>query len=596
MKGLDNVSDAFHKLTLETHQLKWENDLPFSLDSNDIFFQVDALDEIEHVFIEPNLILQRASKDTNLVIGEIGFGFGLNFLSTCKSWLKNSNNGLLTFISIDHKVPTQTEIKRLFKKFKILKDLEDEFFESFDPIHKGINKFFFSNWNVELVLYIGDVIDAIRDLNGGFMMDAWYLDGFDPKANPVMWSNDVLDFIKIHSHKNTTLSTFSAAGFIRRGLSERGFEVERKKGFKFKRHHLAGSYSQIEQKQTFKRVAVVGSGIAGCSTAYHLAKKGHTVELFEINGEISSGASGNPLAALYPRFNPNEQPINTLNLSSFFYADRFYKSLNCDAYFRTGVAFLNHDKRTEKWIKKLKMLNREDLFVFSDEKNSTGYDNFEGVIFNHGGYLDPVKMNGCLIEHKNITVNKNYEFKSFDSNSSSVKLHFKDNKELTFDCLVLAHGSGLINFSSYLTLSKGQLAAAKISDSIQMPINSNGYILPLKDEVNWIGSSYENQFQNMDVNKSKLQEMIEFQCDQFNLQNAENECGSKTQIRVISKDKLPISGQYKEYKNVFLLGGLGSRGFCYGPILGDHIASLIGNNISPLEKIVTDSLQPNRFK
>ena len=80
------------------------------------------------------------------------------------------------------------------------------------------------------------------------------------------------------------------------------------------------------------------------------------------------------------------------------------------------------------------------------------------------------------------------------------------------------------------------------------------------------------------------------------LKKPQNECGSKTQIRVISKDKLPISGQYKEYKNVFLLGGLGSRGFCYGPILGDHIASLIGNNISPLEKIVTDSLQPNRFK
>ena len=89
MKGLDNVSDAFHKLTLETHQLKWENDLPFSLDSNDIFFQVDALDEIEHVFIKPNLILQRALKDTNLVIGEIGFGFGLNFLSTSKP-LSNS--------------------------------------------------------------------------------------------------------------------------------------------------------------------------------------------------------------------------------------------------------------------------------------------------------------------------------------------------------------------------------------------------------------------------------------------------------------------------------------------------------------------------
>ena len=63
------MSDAYHKLILETHKLKWEDDLPFSLDSNDIFFQDDALDEIEHVFIKPNLILERILEDTNLVIG-----------------------------------------------------------------------------------------------------------------------------------------------------------------------------------------------------------------------------------------------------------------------------------------------------------------------------------------------------------------------------------------------------------------------------------------------------------------------------------------------------------------------------------------------
>ena len=75
------------------------------------------------------------------------------------------------------KVPTKTEIKRLFKKFEILSDLEDEFFESFDPIHKGINKFFFSNWNVELILYVGDVIDAIKEpqwrLYDGCMVSRW---------------------------------------------------------------------------------------------------------------------------------------------------------------------------------------------------------------------------------------------------------------------------------------------------------------------------------------------------------------------------------------------------------------------------------------
>ena len=100
----------------------------------------------------------------------------------------------------------------------------------------------------------------------------------------------------------------------------------------------------------------------------------------------------------------------------------------------------------------------------------------------------------------------------------------------------------------------------------------------------------------MNINKNKLQEMVEFQSDKFNLKNPQNEPDSKAQIRVISKDKLPLTGQYKDNKNVFLLGGLGSRVFCYGPILGDHVASLISNNVSPLEKIIADSLEPNRFK
>ena len=37
-------------------------------------------------------------------------------------------------------------------------------------------------------------------------------------------------------------------------------------------------------------------------------------------------------------------------------------------------------------------------------------------------------------------------------------------------------------------------------------------------------------------------------------------------------------------KKSFILGGLGSRGFCYGPILGDHVANMIDGSISPLEK------------
>ena len=590
------MSDAFKKLALESHQLQWKDELPFSLDANDIFFQDEALNEIEHVFIKPNEIKHRSSVEKNLIVGEIGFGFGLNFLSTCQTWIQNSNEGLLTYLSIDHKIASHDEIKKLFKKFNELNDLEMTFFDCFEPIHQGINKFFFPQWSVELIIYVGDVLDAISDLDKNFKADAWYLDGFDPKLNNVMWSDPVLDFIQMHSYKNTTISTFTAAGFVRRGLTQRGFEVERKKGFKFKRHHITGKYSKLSKEKNPKKIAIIGSGIAGCSTAYHLAKNGHVVEIFEIESEISSGASGNPLAALYPRFNLNNEPLNLLNFSSFYYADRFYKSLDCDGYFETGIGFKINDKRTESWIKKLKALNREDLFSFSDNQNKTGLKDFRGVIFNHGGYIDPKKINQSLLDNENIKIHLRHEFKNFEIGSSNVTLRINDNNQCDYDYLVLAHGSGLINFSNDLSLSKGQLVAAKISNSIKMPINSSGYILPAKDGLNWIGASYDHQFKNLDVDEDKLKKMIALQEDQYGVKNNSQQYDSRAQIRTVSKNKLPIVGKYKQNENIIMLGGFGSRGFCYGPILGDHVASIIDKSPSPLEKNIATSLLPKNFK
>ena len=590
------MSDAFKKLALESHQLQWKDELPFSLDANDIFFQDEALNEIEHVFIKPNEIKHRSSVEKNLIVGEIGFGFGLNFLSTCQTWIQNSNEGLLTYLSIDHKIASHDEIKKLFKKFNELNDLEMTFFDCFEPIHQGINKFFFPQWSVELIIYVGDVLDAISDLDKNFKADAWYLDGFDPKLNNVMWSDPVLDFIQMHSYKNTTISTFTAAGFVRRGLTQRGFEVERKKGFKFKRHHITGKYSKLSKEKNPKKIAIIGSGIAGCSTAYHLAKNGHVVEIFEIESEISSGASGNPLAALYPRFNLNNEPLNLLNFSSFYYADRFYKSLDCDGYFETGIGFKINDKRTESWIKKLKALNREDLFSFSDNQNKTGLKDFRGVIFNHGGYIDPKKINQSLLDNENIKIHLRHEFKNFEIGSSNVTIRIDDNNQCDYDYLVLAHGSGLINFSNDLSLSKGQLVAAKISNSIKMPINSSGYILPAKDGLNWIGASYDHQFKSLDVDEDKLKKMIALQEDQYGVKNNSQQYDSRAQIRTVSKNKLPIVGKYKQNENIIMLGGFGSRGFCYGPILGDHVASIIDKSPSPLEKNIATSLLPKNFK
>jgi tRNA 5-methylaminomethyl-2-thiouridine biosynthesis bifunctional protein len=57
-----------------------------------------------------------------------------------------------------------------------------------------------------------------------------------------MWSETVFQNMGRLSKAGTTFATFTAAGFVKRGLMTAGFEVEKVKGFGRKREMLKGVY------------------------------------------------------------------------------------------------------------------------------------------------------------------------------------------------------------------------------------------------------------------------------------------------------------------------------------------------------------------
>ena len=61
-------------------EVVWKDSLPYSEVYQDRFFQDDAISEIINIFIEPNQLLERIKNGSQIHIGELGFGFGLNFL------------------------------------------------------------------------------------------------------------------------------------------------------------------------------------------------------------------------------------------------------------------------------------------------------------------------------------------------------------------------------------------------------------------------------------------------------------------------------------------------------------------------------------
>lgn len=66
--------------------------------------------------------------------------------------------------------------------------------------------------------------------------DAWYLDGFSPAKNPELWGTDLMAEVARHTNPHGTAATYTAAGFVRRGLADAGFDVTRAPGYGRKRH------------------------------------------------------------------------------------------------------------------------------------------------------------------------------------------------------------------------------------------------------------------------------------------------------------------------------------------------------------------------
>ena len=85
-------------------EIIWKDGLPFSNKYHDRFFQDDAVSEITNIFIEPNQLLERIRNSSQICIGELGFGLGLNFFVTAKFWFENNkdlNSHNLEYLAID---------------------------------------------------------------------------------------------------------------------------------------------------------------------------------------------------------------------------------------------------------------------------------------------------------------------------------------------------------------------------------------------------------------------------------------------------------------------------------------------------------------
>lgn len=215
---------------------------PRSKRFDDVYFSAeDGLAETRHVFLDGNNLPHAWAGRQRFAIAETGFGTGLNFLAASRLFRQTAAPGqALDYIGIEKFPLTAEEIKEALCPWRdeLSADIA-RLAEAYPALLPGFHRVIIDE-RITLTLVFDDVNAALPHISG--VIDAWFLDGFKPSVNPDMWSETMFSHMARLSRAGTSFATFTAAGFVKRGLRAKGFEVNKIRGFGAKRDMLAGVY------------------------------------------------------------------------------------------------------------------------------------------------------------------------------------------------------------------------------------------------------------------------------------------------------------------------------------------------------------------
>lgn len=218
------------------------SDVPRSERFDDVYFSVeDGLAETRHVFLDGNGLPELWSGRDHFTICETGFGTGLNLLAALHLWRHSAERPQnLHFISYEKYPVSRDYISQYLSRWDALGSELEALLACYPEQPSGSDLEFTLFDCVRVSVRFGDVNVLMPDMNE--TVDCWFLDGFTPAKNPDMWSDTVFQAMGDNSREGSRFATFTAAGFVKRGLMQAGFDVRKVKGFGRKRDMLVGTY------------------------------------------------------------------------------------------------------------------------------------------------------------------------------------------------------------------------------------------------------------------------------------------------------------------------------------------------------------------
>ena len=565
----------------------------------------------------------------------------------------SGNGSRLHFISVEKYPLTQADLRKALAAWPELAPLSQPLIDQWPLPVSGCHRLLFADGRIRLDLWFGDIKEMLPQVPhpATGLVDAWYLDGFSPAKNPEMWTQDLFDDLARLARPDATLSTFTCAGFVRRGLIAAGFAMKKVKGHGSKREMLAGVREGKVPQQSIApwyarpagregEVLIIGGGIASAMTALSLVERGRHVTLLCEDGEPASGASGNRQGALYPLLNGEHDALSRFYSLAFGFARNRLLALakhHPVAFSLCGVTQLGYDDKSAAKLAKMSQgpFPPELMHPLSaaEVEQVVGLPcDADGVSYPLGGWLCPADLTRAAIREAQASGRLEVVFNAAATHIAEQdggwRVESRDGRQWRAPNLVVAAGHQLPALLPFAELPlypvRGQVSHVPTTaglSQLKTVLCYDGYLTPAHNGAHCIGASYgRNQTDlayrtdEQEQNRARLQACVPQQRwpAEVDVSGAQARIG----VRCASRDHLPVAGPVARlaaladhdvnapadqqsalplHAGLYVLGALGSRGLCSAPLCGELVASEICGDPLPLAADLLEALHPARY-
>ncbi|ABZ77209.1 FAD dependent oxidoreductase [Shewanella halifaxensis HAW-EB4] len=396
-------------------------------------------------------------------------------------------------------------------------------------------------------------------------------------------------------------------------------------------------------------IAIIGGGVASACLALSLAERDQRVTLFCEDDALAQAASGNKQGAIYPLLTPDNNTLSQYFQQAYLFSLQRLKTLAARGhkidFDLCGVVHTGHDERSRKRVAKITHGHNWEpniaLAIAAEQASNIAGVKLDdgGLFYPQGGWVSPQDFTRAAFNQaqaiSDASLKLNTQITGIHSKDNVWYLSSKTERFGPFKALIVANGKSITQYpqTQYLQATgfRGQVShvpsRAKLS-KLSAVLCAHGYMTPSNNDLHCLGASYVKNAADTRYSPSEQVENLHKIQHSYIGQDWIEDIdvsghSARVDVRMVTRDHAPMMGPvpnldailalYQQHqltpesrqfwqthaapthKNLYVLGGLGSRGLCSGPLAAEALAAQICGEPMPISLDFVSLLNPNRM-